>query len=43
MSDDMRREEERIKWEKNAVEELQDELHYENLRFGGEFFSLDKK
>ena len=37
MSDDMRREEERLKWEKTAIEEMQNEVHYENLRFGGRF------
>jgi len=31
----MRREEERLKWEKSAIEEMQNEVHYENLRFGG--------
>ena len=36
MSNDMRREEERKKWEKDALEEMQEELHYENLRFGGD-------
>ena len=35
MSDDMRREEERKKWEQTAIEDLQNEVHYENLRFGG--------
>ena len=35
MSNDMRREEERVKWEQSAIEEMQNEVHYENLRFGG--------